>query len=78
MAEGSGSGPVVAEDAERIGELGLESQQGGGVGFTTVDDVVAAAGRRSGGAGHDIDATANSTSSRGTFGMGRHAAAAMH
>ena len=47
MAEGSGGGPVVAEDIKRIGELGLESQQGSGVIFT-------AAGRRSGtGTGHD-------------------------
>ena len=45
VAEGSGAGPVVAEDAERVGELGFEIQQGGGVG-------VAAAGRRSSDGGH--------------------------
>jgi hypothetical protein len=46
-AEGSGAGPVVAEDAERVGELGFEIQQGGGVGV-----IVTAAGRRSSDGGH--------------------------
>jgi hypothetical protein len=36
MAEGGAGGPVGGQDAERVGELGFESQQGGEVGVAAV------------------------------------------
>lgn len=45
MTERRAGGPVTGEDAERIGELGFESQQRGEVGVAAVNVAVRRPGR---------------------------------